>query len=956
MNETHVLERIAGATRTILESINLEYVDRDGLKDTPRRFAGAFAKFTEGYAFTPEEVVGDAIFGDCHDEIVLVRDIPIYSLCEHHLIPFFGKAHVAYIPDPKKGIIGLSKFNRITEVFARRLQVQERLTRQIMDALHSILQPKGVGVIIECRHMCMEMRGVESPSTTVTKTTCGVFDDPDISREFVALALRRMVDQDDIFSNSRACNGLGSTNERCCPPRLLCLDSKQLEPARIAASNDAHDYRLYQRIAKFEPESIAKFIKGAMVGPLSERKSGFSILDIGAGNGNLFQAICSCFGRENIAHYTAFEQEGSLADELLCKCKSILHEDNLSIQAESFLPSTVTEAADIVLLSHSLYGCENKETLIERALHFVAPGGVMFIFHRWTSGGTLDRLSEYLNSQSLIHQFATWDIKLDVSKLDSNELLQMSRYTKGDVRVKHGTQSIPSIRTIGCIAIEPHSCQLGNLRKLEGALATARQQVSYLARKKVPRAVVAPTTATGIQACLRAASLHLIGNGSISVIGGGHSASCLDNNAIAVNMCNWNHVEVDPDSLLVRVGGGATIGAVTKECEKFNLAVPLGDRPGVGIGLVLQGGLNHFMRCFGLACDQIVQVLYINPHGKLEVAEEKEDLFRFRGVGPNFGVVLELTLKTAVHPGSVLTGQNQVLSIMKQDTEYVLSDGDRCSQTATSYSLIAEKLPDTACLDGFIFWSSYDNMSFATSLFDLNASGELGRISLPYQHHSEVISHEAEWLTPSGLFDRELYMTPTFDAERVLAPDSLPPRKLRSQKRCILLPPLDEVHGSILFGAIKEAPTKHCYIHFLHGGGAVSRIPSAGTAFGHRKWSFAAVITGRWPDSNEGTEVAVTTWLNRTTARLLPHSIGVYGSDLGPSDQNLALFAFGENSLRLAEMKRKQDPLNVLRCGCPLLGDEAVPSDPRVQSRGVVIIFCGRRHTGKDWLARVAQH
>ena len=162
--------------------------EREGLLKTPSRVARAMEFLTQGYTSSAEEVVGKGIFKEEHDNMIMVRDIELYSLCEHHMLPFFGKAHVAYIPNGK--IVGLSKIPRIVDVYARRLQVQERLTEQIAEGLCRVLNPSGVGVVIEAYHLCMMMRGVEKQnSKTITSALRGAFrEDPKTRDEFLRLA------------------------------------------------------------------------------------------------------------------------------------------------------------------------------------------------------------------------------------------------------------------------------------------------------------------------------------------------------------------------------------------------------------------------------------------------------------------------------------------------------------------------------------------------------------------------------------------------------------------------------------------------------------------------------------------------------------------------------------------------------------------------------------------------
>ena len=169
------------AVRTLLAGIG-EDPDREGLAHTPERVAKALRFLTRGYGQTPEALVNEALFTVDYDEMVIIKDIDVFSLCEHHLLPFFGKAHVAYIPDGK--VVGLSKIPRLVDMFARRLQVQERLTVQIAQTIQDKIQPRGVGVVIEAMHFCMIMRGVEKQnSVAVTSCMLGAFRDRQPTRE-----------------------------------------------------------------------------------------------------------------------------------------------------------------------------------------------------------------------------------------------------------------------------------------------------------------------------------------------------------------------------------------------------------------------------------------------------------------------------------------------------------------------------------------------------------------------------------------------------------------------------------------------------------------------------------------------------------------------------------------------------------------------------------------------------
>ncbi len=186
------LDVLEKSVETILHEIG-EDLNREGLVKTPHRVAKAYQFLTQGYNKKIEDVLNGAIFEEKYDEMVIVKDIDFYSMCEHHMLPFFGKVHVAYIPDGK--IVGLSKIPRIVEVFARRLQVQERMTQEIADTIEKYLNPRGVGVVAEAFHMCMAMRGVEKQnSTTTTSAMHGIFkSDARTRSEFLTLISKNSV-------------------------------------------------------------------------------------------------------------------------------------------------------------------------------------------------------------------------------------------------------------------------------------------------------------------------------------------------------------------------------------------------------------------------------------------------------------------------------------------------------------------------------------------------------------------------------------------------------------------------------------------------------------------------------------------------------------------------------------------------------------------------------------------
>ena len=187
---TEITESLSKNYSTIIENLG-EDINREGLEKTPERVAKAMQFLTHGYGLDPLEILKSALFTEDHTQMIVVKDIEVYSMCEHHMLPFFGKAHVAYIPNGK--IVGLSKIPRIVDAFARRMQVQERLTDQIKDCILEALEPLGVAVVIEAQHMCMQMRGIQKQnSVTTTSSFTGAFEKDKTRKEFISLVSNKL--------------------------------------------------------------------------------------------------------------------------------------------------------------------------------------------------------------------------------------------------------------------------------------------------------------------------------------------------------------------------------------------------------------------------------------------------------------------------------------------------------------------------------------------------------------------------------------------------------------------------------------------------------------------------------------------------------------------------------------------------------------------------------------------
>jgi adenine phosphoribosyltransferase/phosphomevalonate kinase len=669
--------------------------------------------------------------------------------------------------------------------------------------------------------------------------------------------------------------------------------------------------------------------------------NGISLLDIGAGSGHFLTRLVS---ELHIVEYVAFESDLSLAQSLsksVTNIRKSVPDFCGEVRSEAFTSSTeVTLRANVVLLCHSLYGQADKLAIIQNAMRFVAKDGLLIVFHRWEPAGTLKNISNSLLSDGILHELRCINVKFNASHLiNPNVRTAVEKYIKQKLP-PIGVENQMVRRSMGLLAIEAHSCRL---------TMQVPRQVSWIAKTKnsQPFGVLAPKTVVGIQSCVHQT---LFCGVPLSVIGGGHSGHCFRNGALALDLRpGWSTVFVDPTARLVHAGGGATLGQIAKAAQDHGLAVPLGDRPGVGMGLVLSGGLGHLARKYGLSCDNITRVVYVASDGKLSTVYSDEDLWCFRGAGSNFGVVLEVTLRA--FPLAVM---------VTQDSFYALSiDVDCVCTNLMEYARVSSNLPIEASLDAFIYHADDETMVMATSLFNTSDTeefrcGNLTELQQPVLSNCQMIRQgDPSVHVPTDLFDLELYMTPAFDPKRFT---EMPLTKLRSFKRCILLPNFNDTSygdiAKILACAVRDSmPNKWCYIHILHAGGASRLVNASFTAFGNRSWEYAAVITGLWPENSTEMELKAESWVEKVAGSLLVSvcDCGVYGADLGPGDNDrlLATRAFGINLQKLVDLKNLYDPLHVFRNVCPL------QLAPLEGPRGVVILLCGRRFVGKDWVAAV---
>ncbi|KAK2763636.1 adenine phosphoribosyltransferase [Colletotrichum kahawae] len=619
------------------------------------------------------------------------------------------------------------------------------------------------------------------------------------------------------------------------------------------------------------------------------------------------------------------------------------------------------EKFDLILFCHSMYGMKPKHEYLRAALDLLVdqPANSMaIVFHR-NGSFCLDGLVPRQNAT-----FPTGTVRLEdtddsVDRLTSFiagflpntaaiqlEWRQICR-SLGRHDGSHLIFAAPEVM----MAFTRHSTALPELTVRLPVLEGKMQVKNREARVHLPAAVIKPTKIQHVQECVRWALKHQM---ALTVVGGGHSGHCLWPNVVAVDTSAFNQVHVLPneeDGGLVIAGAGCKTGDIIQKALDSGLTVPLGSRPSVGAGLWLQGGIGHLARIHELTCDAIVGVILVSvdsaqilcigrvpaqhqPAGAIRPENEEDLLWAIKGAGTNLGIVVSVTF--AAHPAPMFSVRNWVIPT---------SDGDEAQRKLAEFDKsVASQLPRSSSADAYLYWDA-GKLHLGVTIYEASTTDKTPGPPTPISSPIATIlgpENSFKVVDSVGLFETEMYMSGMHGGHAG--------GKTSAFKRCVFLKDIGEPSAAnALITAVQSRPSPLCYLHLLHGGGAVRDVPETATAFGCRDWDFACVITGVWPRDQDGTDLAreVVEWVYAVVGTLLPLGTGVYGADLGPGprDAALAAEAFGPNLGRLARLKRTVDPRNVLAYTCPLPKDLVEPR--------LIILVTGDSCAGKDYCAAV---
>lgn len=718
-----------------------------------------------------------------------------------------------------------------------------------------------------------------------------------------------------------------------------------------------------------------------------------SVLEIGPGPKSLFGYLPERL-RRRVRRYAAFEPNGlfatrleewlfstsKMASPLPClEHRPVVHripfvlQDNLG-RDDSTSIVAYEEKYDIILFCHSMYGMKPKRRYIEKALNMLVEppqGGMVTVFHR-DEALHLDGLvchgtrsfppglvsvaddDEVLDCfSSFVAGFRMQDVEVDMRTRSEWRRLCRALGRHKEANPDHLVFSSPNVIatfTQDAITLPDLTAQVPLVK---GNIAIKNRE----ARIHRPASIVRPTEVRHVQQCVQWALKHRFG---LTVIGGGHSGHCVWPNVVSVDMGAFDKVHIlragegggdsSPDAgHLVVAEAGCKTGDIVRKTMEAGVAVPLGARPSVGVGLWLQGGIGHLARLHGLACDAIVgaviisvksgQVLGIGcvptpywPTGAIRPENEFDYLWAIKGAGTNFCIVVSVTFKSYAVP--TYSVRHRVVPLSDSlEGQHMLSYFDE---------FIARKLHRGCSADAYLYWDA-GQLHFGMTKFECSTTSHAFAIPTPTPMDTIwEAKHDVKAVNGVDLFETEMYMSGMHKGHGG--------GRTSSFKRCLFLKQIGDSNvANRLMAAIETRPSPLCYIHLLQGGGAVGDVAVDTTAFGCRDWDFACVITGVWPRDQDGTEAALAAvrWTYNVAGDLLCLSSGVYSADLGPDprDASLAAKAFGPNQPRLARLKRSLDPCNVLAYACPLL-------KAKVQTaRKLIILVTGESCVGKDYCA-----
>ncbi|KAF2638796.1 hypothetical protein P280DRAFT_470838 [Massarina eburnea CBS 473.64] len=717
-----------------------------------------------------------------------------------------------------------------------------------------------------------------------------------------------------------------------------------------------------------------------LLASLFSSRLSISALEIGPGPTSVLGYIPIDLGRK-IKRYTAYEPNNLFATRLengfrsgSSNTESPMHclEKPPEIHRTSFTIQDVkigddNEKYDVILFCHSMYGMNPKHKIIERALSMLAENGMIVVFYR-----------NSLHIDNLVcHKTVSFPTGI-TSVVDDDEMLDrfapyIAGFTEQDKTMRGQWRNIcrtlarrdpdhPNHLFFGSpeamVVFSQHATSLPELTALVPVVKEDMAVKNREARQHRPASIIRPTQIEHVQQCVKWALKHEFG---LTVIGGGHSDHCLWPNVVAVDMSAFAQVHVLPAKneesadyesySLVIAETGCKTGDIIAKAMDVGLTVPLGARPSVGAGLWLQGGIGHLSRSHGLTCDAVVgavvvsvksgQILYVGcvpeqhrPAGAIRAHNEAELLWAIKGAGTNFGIVVSVTFKACIAPRYLV--RNWVLP---------LSDSHEAQEKLGEFDKrVARELTRNCSADAYLYWDA-GKLHLGVTMYEVSITS-LGPdyVSSTPTYAEAVLGkqNDAQVVDSVGMFETEMYMSGMHGGHSS--------GKTSSFKRCVFLMSISEINIiNKLIAAIETRPSALCYLHLLHGGGAVTDVAAETTAFGCRGWDFACVITGVWPRYQDDTETARSTvqWVYKVAEDLLPFSSGAYSADLGPDprDSTLAVKAFGPNVPRLARLKHSLDPSKVLPYSCAL---------PKVSDgQKLIVLVTGKSCVGKDYCASI---